>query len=419
MVETRRSLSHHINMTATFNYLVYGIFILHGIGTLLPWNMFITANDFFVLKLNTSDTNHTETSSSSYSDNFLSYVGIASKVPNVAVQAINFIVAPNGESFKYRILASIFLQAIIFSITSALAVVDTSSSTVYFFYFTMTSVVLMNIANGFFQSCIYGVVARFPRRYMNALTTGMNFSGVLSSLALIATMLLTSDLVISAFIYFIIAAVFLIICFYTYIIIQKNHFFQTHTRIAVKDVSSSHKISTPTSHLLHVFKKCSLQLFNVFLTYFVALLLFPAVIANVSPSSDALGRFFGVICCFLNFNFFAMCGNLLADLVPLMNKKYLIIPVVARILFIPFFLFCNFNLKHRSSPVYVESDFIFSIAVALFALSSGYLGSLGIIFTPRCVESKYASTAGMMASFSLMIGITAGITSSFLMFNIV
>lgn len=423
----------------SLNYYVYFVLLLHGVGTLLPWNMFITANDYFVNKLNVTMSGSNETTSV-YTENFLSYVGVASKLPNVAIQALNFIIASSGETFKVRILASIAIEAVIFTVTAAFVLVDMSSSPGAFFYFTMISIIAINIANGVFQNCIYGVVARFPRRYMNSLTTGMNASGVVSTLILIISMLSMPDLKTSSFVYFMIAVVFLAVCFVTYILLLQNAFFISHARntrdrennsvsTSETQFADSNKSYTEDycteetltkkkltlAEIVYVFKKCSIQLFNSFAVYAITLLVFPAVLANVTSTDALMGRFFMVICCFLNFNTFAMIGNLLADYLPLMNKKYLIIPVVARVVFIPFFLFCNYNANTRSTDVYFNSDFVFILGVTILATSCGYLGSLSIIFAPRCVESKYASAAGMMASFSIMIGIMTGISASLLM----
>ena len=98
------SLSHRLN-------LVYLTFMLHGIGTLMPWNMFITAKDvrraeknctwhclifvvfffqYFVdYKLSASYTGEQQ---SAFAANFLPYLGFASQVPNVIFNWLNIFV---------------------------------------------------------------------------------------------------------------------------------------------------------------------------------------------------------------------------------------------------------------------------------------------------------------------------------------
>ena len=54
--------------------------------------------------------------------------------------------------------------------------------------------------------------------------------------------------------------------------------------------------------------------------------------------------------------------------------KNFIWPVVARLLFIPFFLFCNYGAS-RSYPVYFTNELVFIFALSLMALSHGYFSS--------------------------------------------
>lgn len=70
--------------------LIFFILVLHGIGTLTPWNMFITAKDYFVnykLSENYTGQNNTE-----YIANFMPYVGFASQIPNVLFNWMNIFV---------------------------------------------------------------------------------------------------------------------------------------------------------------------------------------------------------------------------------------------------------------------------------------------------------------------------------------
>lgn len=57
----------------------------------MPWNMFITAKDYFVgYKLSESYTNSTATAE--YATNFLPYIGFASQIPNVLFNWLNIFV---------------------------------------------------------------------------------------------------------------------------------------------------------------------------------------------------------------------------------------------------------------------------------------------------------------------------------------
>lgn len=69
----------------------------------------------------------------------------------------------------------------------------------------------------------------------------------------------------------------------------------------------------------------------------------------VKPVQGILSdKYFLPVLCFLNFNLLAMIGNLLAtERLPRIPPNRLWIPVVLRLLFIPFFLFCNYSPDTR------------------------------------------------------------------------
>lgn len=70
--------------------LIFFILVLHGIGTLTPWNMFITAKDYFVnYKLSA---NYTGQDTTTLAANFMPYIGFASQIPNVAFNWMNIFV---------------------------------------------------------------------------------------------------------------------------------------------------------------------------------------------------------------------------------------------------------------------------------------------------------------------------------------
>lgn len=63
--------------------LVFLILILHGIGTLIPWNMFINAQSYFEdFKLN----------GTSYRNMFVLAIGLSSQIPNVVFNWMNIFV---------------------------------------------------------------------------------------------------------------------------------------------------------------------------------------------------------------------------------------------------------------------------------------------------------------------------------------
>lgn len=72
--------------------MIYLILLLFGLANLLPWNIFITATDYFVqYKLNT-----TESFNTTYQKNFTLYVGIIGQTTNVIMNLFNIMISLGG-----------------------------------------------------------------------------------------------------------------------------------------------------------------------------------------------------------------------------------------------------------------------------------------------------------------------------------
>lgn len=165
------------------------------------------------------------------------------------------------------------------------------------------------------------------------------------------------------------------------------------------------------------------QCLNVFFIFFVTLAIFPAVQANVK-STGSLGwltdKYFSPVTCFLVFNSFAMIGNVFPNWITWPGPDKLWIPVFARLAFIPFFLFCNYNPATRTWPVYFGNDWFYVIGGMFLGLTSGYYSSLAMMYAPRTVsDPDHAPIAGMMAAFFLILGIFLGVNFSLVLSSII
>lgn len=98
---------------------------------------------------------------------------------------------------------------------------------------------------------------------------------------------------------------------------------------------------------------------------------------------------------FLNFNLMAAIGNFVAGFIRIVcffhlpnsndsfqPAKLLIIPVVLRLLFIPFFMFCPYDMGYRKFHPIFTSPWWFIIANTVMSFTSGYFSSLGMMYAP-------------------------------------
>lgn len=105
------------------------------------------------------------------------------------------------------------------------------------------------------------------------------------------------------------------------------------------------------------------------------------------------------VLCFLTFNVCAMLGSLTTSWIQWVKsdifrfcslyafmfltfylisnfqptKKFLVFPVLFRIVFVPLFLMCNCYPEQRNIPVYIQSDWLYWGIGAIMAYTSGYL----------------------------------------------
>ncbi|ODM99939.1 Equilibrative nucleoside transporter 1 [Orchesella cincta] len=399
--------------------LVYLILVIHGVGTLMPWNMFITAKDYFVsYKLSEKYTGQ----QSEYAANFLQYIGFAAQIPNVFFNWFNIFIQIGG-SLKTRIVWSIVIEVILFIFTVVLAMLDTSEYPGVFFWLTIASVVVINMAGGIYQNSVYGIAAKLD--YTGAVVLGSNISGTFTSIINLISLAMAPSERTAAIYYFITALFVLLTCFDTYFALPLTKFYRYHEMMSAREQENKRQagrrgVSQRTPYFA-ILKKCFPQCFNVFMVFFVTLAIFPAVhsdVKMVNPDFVIPDKYFVGVTCFLTFNLFAMLGNMVPGLFQWPGPKYLWVPVMLRILFIPFFLLCNYQPKDITRvfmPNFAFDDWTYWSGGVLLGLTSGYYSSLAMMYCPRCVETEYAPIAGMFGAAFLITGIFAGINFSLLM----
>ncbi|EDW37152.1 GL25678 [Drosophila persimilis] len=396
--------------------IVFFIFMLHGLGTLMPWNMFITAKSYFEdFKLGANNTVPTEVN---YRSTFMQNMGFASQIPNLLFNWLNIFVNFGGN-LTSRIVYSIIFEVVILLVTIVLAMMDSSQWPGIFFWATMVSIVLLNICNGIYQNTIYGIVASLPIKYTGAVVLGSNISGVFTTvMSIICTAFFDSKRT-SAIYYFVTAIVILLLCFDTYFALPVNKFFRHYDQICQSNEKKSDSRAELNVPYWQIFKKASPQLFNIFLTFFVTLSVFPAIHANIKASDEDFfisKDYFTLFTCFLTFNVFAMLGSLTTSWVQWPGPKFLVVPVALRLVFIPLFIMCNYIPPDmtRTLEVYFPNEWVYWGIAVVMSYSSGYLSSLGMMYAPQTVHAKYQTTAGMYAAAMLITGIFSGVMFSYL-----
>lgn len=117
-----------------------------------------------------------------------------------------------SANYSLRIRITLAIQSLVFVFIIGCAAVDSASWPAVFFWLTMASAAFINTANGVYQGCVYGLAARFPMKYTNAITIGTNVSGTIASLLSLLSIAVSHDSQMEAIVFFSFAVVLLTVC---------------------------------------------------------------------------------------------------------------------------------------------------------------------------------------------------------------
>ncbi|XP_061436728.1 equilibrative nucleoside transporter 1-like, partial [Lethenteron reissneri] len=450
---------------------VWIIFFLLGLGTLLPWNFFITAEEYFKSRLaqrhvssnasgqpgvqgNASEVGGHHPADSSLERNFNSVLTLCSMLPMLIFTCLNSVLH-RRISECVRMLGSLVAILIFFVLTAALVHVHVlSHQPSTFFAITMVTAFLINSFVAVLQGSIFGLVGLLPLNYAVPVMSGQGMAGIFAALAMIFSLLQGNDHSHSAFGYFITACVTIFITIIAYLAMSKLKFatfyFSKRGRgheaeepegYSVPegnkrpdgegpelelDAKPEPKIMEPDS-VLSILKQIWIPALCVCLTFTITLGVYPAITADVVSTSATPGSrweiLFIPISCFLLFNLLDWAGRSFAGVVtfPSIGSLWLLLLLVCtRAAFVPLFMMCNAHPRGAAAlPVLFPHDAVFIVLILLFAFSNGYLATVAMCYGPKKVSSHNAETAGAIMAFFLSLGLSLGASISFLFRSLV
>ncbi|XP_054063148.1 equilibrative nucleoside transporter 3 [Rissa tridactyla] len=416
----------------------YVIFFLLGIGSLLPWNFFITAKHYWMYKLqNCSDgAGPVGQAASDLRDFFESYISIASTVPSVLCLIGNFLLV-NKVPASVRILSSLFIMLAVFLVITVLVKVDTSAWTTRFFALTMGCVVVVSGASTVFTSSIFGLSSCFPMRNLQALISGQAMGGTISAVASVIDLAAAADVTDSALAYFLTADIFIVVCIMVYLLLPRLQYsryymssqIESPSLATVPPDSSMEDEAEPggttnTSFLAKrnsipplrpILQKTALLGFCLFYVFFISIIIFPSLSSNIESVSKSSGspwstKYFVPLTSFLLYNFADWCGRQITAWIQVPGPKSKLLPtlVLLRTVFLPLFILSNYQPRAHIRTVVFDRDIYPVVFTALLGLSNGYLGTLVIVYGPKIVPKELAEAAGVVMTFYLMLGLAVG-----------
>ncbi|KAM8938784.1 equilibrative nucleoside transporter 2 isoform 2-T2 [Pelodytes ibericus] len=446
-------------------HFVAVIFFILGLGTLLPWNFFITAIPYFQYRLssvspppylNTSEngTSSVQANSSVDEFNFNNWMTLLAQLPLLLCTLLNsFLYQCIPE--RIRIAGSMLAILFLFIVTAVLVRIEMSPQS--FFDVTMATIWFINAFCAILQGSLFGLLALFPQRYSSMLLSGQGMAGTFAALAMLLSMSSGADHRITALGYFITPCVGTFISITCYLLLYRLEFANYHLSKSNTKSSQNYELETNTELLNQgteqyangetvgekkavlllkeaesgmvveekqkvsictVLKKIWVMALTLVIGFAVTLSVFPAITANVrsKTENESWAKFFNPVCCFLLFNIMDWIGRSLTSytLWPGPDCKFLPLLACCRIVFIPLFMFCNIP-NHYYLTVFFSSDAWFIIFMIVFSISNGYCIALPMCLAPKKVLPHESETTGALMTFFLALGLSLGAGLSFLL----
>ncbi|XP_069036472.1 equilibrative nucleoside transporter 2 isoform X1 [Lepisosteus oculatus] len=421
------------------------IFFILGLGTLLPWNFFLTATEYFQRRLRhevneSAWANGTVPLQKEY--HFNNWMTLLSQLPLLLFTFLNsFLYQWIAE--KVRIAGSLVFILILFALTAALVKVPMEQD--QFFSVTMATIWFINSFGAVLQGSLFGLVGILPQRYSAVFMSGQALAGTFAALAMLMAIASEADRETAALGYFITPCVGTLVTLVSYLALPHLEFARFYFSAGgpkTYELESNDELlrteNGPTengkpdgqarlalengppgpakkSSVIQVFKKIKVMALCVTLVFTITLSVFPAVTADVKTLYPGKWEaYFIPVCCFLTFNLMDWIGRSIPSVVQWPPKESRLFPalVAARLLFVPLLVLCNVQARARL-PVWFAHDALFTAIMVLFSLSNGYCVCLSMSYAPQMVEPQDAETAGALMTFFLALGLSLGAALSF------
>ncbi|XP_020812647.1 equilibrative nucleoside transporter 1 [Drosophila serrata] len=401
----------------------YIVFYLLGIGTMTPWNFFVTAEDYWKYKFRNTSINGTDPDEelTPLQRSFTCDLALTATISGTTFLLLNAVYG-HHVSLRQKMVGTLWMILILFGLTTGFVEVNTDKWQEQFFLITLIIVVLLNISAATMSGALYGVAGLFPSEFMTAVVSGQALGGILTALAFILVLAFDTGPNTTAFIFFIVGGGLILLCLVCYEILAHQPFFKYyleggdkykviravpgHTR---NDEGDGEVVLEPI--MRQVMSKIYVHVICLALLYATTLSVYPAVTVLMQSEyghSEWTDVYYLPVVNYLFFNCGDYFGRLFAGwLERPVNQNTSLLLTVVRMVFVPFFLCSNSN-EHRFLPVLVKHDYSFIAMIIVFALSNGYLTNILLIMAPKSVKQHEKQLASSIMAAALSCGMAVG-----------
>ncbi|KAE9620192.1 putative equilibrative nucleoside transporter [Lupinus albus] len=390
------SLLHTPSIPEDKHHFAYIIYFIIGLGYLLPWNVFITAVDYF---------------SYLYPDVAVDriFAAVYMLLGLVGILLIIFYSHKSDAFVRINVGLGLFVVSLVVVPVLDAFYVMGRVGLYGGFYVTALAVGLAAVADALVQGSIVGSAGLLPERYMQAVIAGTAGSGILVSVLRIFTKAVysqdASGLRKSANLYFAVSIVIEFICIILYNIVHRLPVIKYYNELKIQAITKGEDTGPLTGSVwrssvwdtVGVIKWYGL---GIVLIYAVTLAIFPGYITE-DVHSQLFKDWYPVLL-IAAYNVGDLVGKCLTAVYLLENAKVAIGSCIARLAFFPLFLGC------LHGPNFFRTEIPVTVLTCLLGITSGYLTSVLMILAPKIVKLQHAEIAGIVSVLFLAFGLAAG-----------
>ncbi|KAH8361021.1 hypothetical protein KR093_011757 [Drosophila rubida] len=403
--------------------LTYCVFYLLGIGTMTPWNFFVTAEDYWKYKFRNTTLNDSIVVDelTPLQKSFTCDLTLTATISGTTFLLLNAVYG-HHVTLRAKMLGTLCTILVLFGITTGFVDVNTDKWQEQFFLITLIIVVVLNISAATMSGALYGVAGLFPSEYMTAVVSGQALGGILTALAFILVLAFDAGPSTTAFVFFCLGALLIFFCIVSYSAMSRQAFFNYYLeggdKYKVISAQPSHSRTEETGvplepMLRQVMSKIYLHAACLALLYATTLSVYPAVTVlmqseHAASHTEWSDVYYLPVVNYLFFNCGDYFGRLIAGFLerPTNTQTTLLLTVV-RVVLVPCFLLSN-SSEHHFLPTLVQHDYTFMAMIIVFALSNGYLTNILLVMAPRSVKQHEKELASSIMAASLSVGMAIG-----------
>ncbi|KAJ2783227.1 hypothetical protein H4R18_001828 [Coemansia javaensis] len=410
----------------------YYLFLGMGLATLLPWNLFISASEFFKYQFAGSSQQHV----------FQNWFSVVYMVTNFASNSYAMLTVARADP-NARIVRSLAANTAAFAVGVALPFMGGLRGTASF-CIALLQLATTAVASGLLANSLFALVAHFPAAHAEGLLSGQAVAGVIAAAAQLFTAYSVpapgsapaaagpdqppdATLLARTVAYFVFATAVNLALTAAFWRVSSGPYYQRLSRQARPPHADTERLISPPQDaaaaaaaaaqgldaaatappaldlgpLTDTFRQVSAHAYLIVLAFAVTLSVFPSVTALVTSTAG-----FGLLTewHFLAFNAGDLAGRRLAPSVRIERVSSLAALGLLRILLIPAFFACHLSFSAWRNAI--QSDWAFLALVAILGASNGYLSTRSAMAAPG--KSTNPTVAGTIVSISISTGLALG-----------